>query len=285
MTDVQDGIRMTKTPVQDDDMTGPIMIPSRFRQAPPSVPAPAQQGGRHARGPAPMPMGPYPVPVPAAPRNGFGIAALCLGLVGLVFMLMPITGFIAVILGGLALIFGLLGWARARRGQATNRKTAITGTVLGALGMVVGVIGVVIVFQATAQLSSDLDRIAGTAPSSGTTPYVGAPAAPAAPAATSYTYEVTGNYRATMLSFTDSNGDMTMLNETGNVNTMGSKLPWSKTVTPEPNGKFQSLNASMASTKGDSWITCTIKDNTGAVVATETGRGAYAGCYASTPFN
>ena len=224
----------------------------------------------------------HATPVVQAPSNGFGITALCLGIVSLVFMLVPLTGFIAVILGGLAMIFGLLGWGRVRRGAATNKGATISGTICGAVGLVVGIIGIVIVFQATAQLDEDLDRLSGMG-SSGA-PYTGAPAAPDRPAATGYTYEVTGNYRASMLSYTASNGDSTMVNNNGTTSS-GTELPWTQTVTPEPNGNFQSLNAHTSSTRGDSWITCTIKDNNGAVVATETGRGAYAGCYASTVFN
>lgn len=231
---------------------------------------------------------PSPQQVIRPARNGFGITALCLGLVGLVFSLMPITGFLAAILGGLALLFGLLGWSRARRGEATNRKMAISGSVLGAFVAIVGIIGVVIFFQATSKFMNDMDQITSSVPSSSsgqTSPYVGTSTASEAAKPTSYTYEVTGNYRATQLHFTDSNGDMADVNNTGRIDTAGSKLPWSKTVSPEPNGNFQSLSASTLSAKGDSWITCTIKDNTGAVVATETGKGAYASCYASTPFN
>lgn len=279
MTDVQDRTRTTGS--DDDADTVAIRIPAQAIPAP-SATAAAVQPRRHARSvdDSAQPMPQFP-PAVQAPRNGFGITALCLGLVSLVFMLMPITGFIAVILGGLALIFGILGWARARRGQATNTKMAATGTFLGALGLVVGVIGIVIVFQAAAQFSTDMDRITGTSTSS---PYAGAPAAAERPAATSYTYEVTGNYRATLISYTASNGDSLMVNNNGTTSS-GAKLPWSMKVKPEPNGNVQSLNASTLSAKGDSWITCTIKDNTGAVVATETGRGAYAGCYASTPFH
>lgn len=273
---------MTTITEQDAEKTAPIEIPSRFRQAPPVVSVPAQQLSRSGWPAPPQPATPQYAPAAQPPRNGFGITALCFGLVGLVFMLMPITGFIAIILGLLALIFGLLGWARARRGQATNGKTAITGTALGAVGLIVGIIGVVIVFQAAAQFSADMDRLSGT--SSSGAPYSGAPAAPERPAATSYTYEVTGNYRATQISYTESNGDSSMVNNNGTTSS-GSRLPWTETVTPEPNGNVQSLNASTLSSKGDSWITCTIKDNTGAVVATDTARGAYAGCYASTPYN
>ena len=97
-----------------------------------------------------------------------------------------------------------------------------------------------------------------------------------------YVYRVEGNYRATQLHYTASNGDDINLNDTGNINTAGSALPWTETVTPEPNGHPQVLSASTLSAKGDSYITCTISDQRGAVVATNTGRGAYAGCYAST---
>lgn len=273
MTDVQDGIRFGKVAEQDDDKTAPIRIPAQVRQSARSQPVPAQPTSHRARPVAPQAAAPQMAPMPQAPqmppRNGFGITALCLSLVALVFMLIPLTGFIAVILGGLALVFGVLGSARARRGQATNGKMAATGTVLGALGLVVGVIGVVIVFQATAQFSADMDRLTGTNTSSA--PYVGAPAEPAPAASTSYTYEVTGNYSAGSLSYTDSNGDSTMDVE-------GTKLPWKKTVKPEPNGKGQYLSASTMSTKGNSWVTCTLKDDKGKVVDTQTGRGAYASC-------
>jgi hypothetical protein len=254
--------------VSAEAVTGPIMV------------VPSHMGARTA-GPVPT-MAPQ---LPAAPSNGFGITALCLGIVSLVFMLVPLTGFIAVILGGLALIFGLLGWGRVRRGVATNKGATVAGTVCGALGLVVGVVGIVIVFQAATQFSDDMERLTGAGTSGAPlVPYQGLPGAAERPAATGYTYEVTGNYRATLISYTASNGDSTMVNNNGTTSS-GADLPWTKTVTPEPNGNFQSLNASTLSSRGDSWITCTIKDDTGAVVATETGRGAYAGCYASTVFN
>ncbi|MHC1562808.1 DUF4190 domain-containing protein [Actinomycetospora sp. C-140] len=285
MTDVQDGTRVSENPEHDADKTAPIRIPDQFRQAPPMAPVQPQQRHQLARPMAPQPAHSQPSPVVQAPSNGFGITALCLGIVSLVFMLIPLTGFIAVILGGLAVIFGLLGWGRVRRGAATNKGVTISGTACGALGLVVGIIGIVIVFQATAQFTEDMDRLTGTSSSGAPlVPYSGSPAAPERPAATSYTYEVTGNYRATQISYTESNGDSTMVNNNGTTSS-GSELPWTKTVTPEPNGNFQSLNASTLSSRGNSWITCTIKDQTGAVVATETGRGAYASCYASTPFN
>lgn len=95
----------------------------------------------------------------APPRNGFGITALVLALVGLVFGLVPFTGFLALILGALAMLFGLLGMARGRRGEATNRKMAAISTGLGALVAVLGIVGIVITFSAVDKLSKDLQNI------------------------------------------------------------------------------------------------------------------------------
>lgn len=93
---------------------------------------------------------------PTVPRNGFGITALVLALIGLVFGLVPFTGFIALILGMLAVLFGLLGWSRTRHGVATNRKMTVIGTVLGIGAAALGVWGMVIVFGAVDKLGKDL---------------------------------------------------------------------------------------------------------------------------------
>ncbi|MFN2479650.1 MAG: DUF4190 domain-containing protein [Pseudonocardiaceae bacterium] len=68
----------------------------------------------------------------ARPRNGFGIAALVLGLLALVLCWTIVGG---IIFGILALIFGLLGRARAKRGEATNGGLSVAGMVLGIIGL------------------------------------------------------------------------------------------------------------------------------------------------------
>ncbi|MGH3917051.1 MAG: hypothetical protein ACRDTC_27120 [Pseudonocardiaceae bacterium] len=73
---------------------------------------------------------------PARPRNGFGIAALLLGLLALVLSWTIIGG---LILGLLALIFGLLGRSRAKRGEATNGGLSIAGAVLGLIGLLIAI--------------------------------------------------------------------------------------------------------------------------------------------------
>jgi serine/threonine-protein kinase len=132
----------------------------------------------------------------------------------------------------------------------------------------------------TAQPAAGLAPVGPAAEGGIVSPANGA-AAQAKPA--KYVYKVLGNYRATQLHYTASNGDMVDLNNTGRVDTAGSALPWTGEAAPEPNGNPNVLSASTLSEKGDSYITCIITDDQGNVVVSETGRGAYASCYASTP--
>ncbi|MFJ5227260.1 DUF4190 domain-containing protein [Streptomyces sp. NPDC088400] len=69
------------------------------------------------------------------PANGMGVAALVLGIIGVVGFCMWGLG---VILGVLALIFGIIGRRRAHRGEATNGGMALAGIILGAIGMAIG---------------------------------------------------------------------------------------------------------------------------------------------------
>ncbi len=94
--------------------------------------------------PYPRPLHPhspgYPPPSygpsqPTPPKNGFGIAALVLAVVGL---LSVATVFAPIALGAVAVIIGVVGRGRAKRGIANNGGVAIAGMVLGALAIVVG---------------------------------------------------------------------------------------------------------------------------------------------------
>jgi Domain of unknown function (DUF4190) len=68
-----------------------------------------------------------------SPRNGYGIAALVLGIVSI--LLFPGPG---IILGVLGIIFGILGLRLISKGEATNTGMAITGIVLSAIGLTLG---------------------------------------------------------------------------------------------------------------------------------------------------
>ena len=126
-------------------------------------------------------------PLPPAPRNGLGIAALCLGVVGLLFGIVPFTGFIAFALGAVGVILGVAGFALARRGTATNTVTAVSGTVVSAIAIALGVWGMVIVFTGLNRLAEDLESVPGpvapvSAPVGAAGPQIGGPPAAATPA-------------------------------------------------------------------------------------------------------
>jgi hypothetical protein len=85
--------------------------------------------------PAP-PQGQYPT---ARRRNGMGTAALVLGVVGLVLVLLLLFSPIGAFLGLLAVLFGILGIIRVNRGEADNRGQAVAGLVTGGIALLVGV--------------------------------------------------------------------------------------------------------------------------------------------------
>jgi membrane-bound ClpP family serine protease len=73
-------------------------------------------------------------------RNGMGTAALVLGILGLVLVVLIFFSPLGALLGLLAVIFGIVGTLRANRGEADNRGQALTGLVTGAVALVVGVL-------------------------------------------------------------------------------------------------------------------------------------------------
>lgn len=81
-------------------------------------------------------------------RKGFAVTALVLGVVGVVFGLIPITYVIALGAGVLALIFGVLAW-RWGMGKA--------GVILGVIAVGLGIWGAVIVNKAIDNLNQDLN--------------------------------------------------------------------------------------------------------------------------------
>lgn len=106
----------------------------------PQPPPPPQYGAYPGSYPPPPPQ-PYAgyTPPPPAPKNGLGIAALVIAIIGL------FTVFGGLILGIVAVILGFIGWGRARRGEATNGGVAIAGIVLGVLGLIVSIVAVIVV--------------------------------------------------------------------------------------------------------------------------------------------
>ncbi|MBB4684484.1 DUF4190 domain-containing protein [Amycolatopsis jiangsuensis] len=95
---------------------------------------PQYPGGSSGSFVAPPPGAGYGQPT-AAPRNGFGITALVLGILALVFCWTVIGG---IVLGVIALVLGILGVKRANRREATNKGVAVSGIVTGSIGLVIG---------------------------------------------------------------------------------------------------------------------------------------------------
>ncbi|WP_286151394.1 DUF4190 domain-containing protein, partial [Mycobacterium sp. 96-892] len=106
----------------------------------------------------PPPAYPYPygapgMPVPPpAPKNGFGVGALVVGIIAILLSCTVFGGFI----GGLVAVgLGIVGVRRVRRAEADNRGVAISGIVLGSLAILLSTLVVVftLVFMKSAGLS------------------------------------------------------------------------------------------------------------------------------------
>jgi uncharacterized protein DUF4190 len=101
-------------------------------------PPPPPQWGAYPGSYPPPPPPPYAgyAPPPVA-KNGLGIAALVVAIVGLLLCWSVVGG---VIFGFAAVILGFVARGRVKRGQATNGGIAIAGIVLGFLAIVVSLV-------------------------------------------------------------------------------------------------------------------------------------------------
>ena len=68
-----------------------------------------------------------------------GTAALVLGVLALVLVLLLIFSPLGAFLGLLAVIFGIVGIVRANHGEADNRGQAVAGLVTGGLALLLGI--------------------------------------------------------------------------------------------------------------------------------------------------
>jgi hypothetical protein len=85
------------------------------------------------------------VPAVATPRNGYGVAAMVLGIVGVVaaangFFLVTLP--LALSAGVLATVFGFLGRRRVQRGEADNPGQALAGLIMGPIAAVLAIVAV-----------------------------------------------------------------------------------------------------------------------------------------------
>ena len=109
--------------------------------SPPSIPTPSASMPPASTPSAPMPPG-MGMQTASGNRNGLGVAALVLGIVGLVGgFIIPFSGLGSI----LAIIFGAIGLKRVKRGEANNRGMALAGLWLGIAGVALGFIVVVVI--------------------------------------------------------------------------------------------------------------------------------------------
>lgn len=128
------------TAPQDPFSTPP---PGGTPPVPPPAPgygAPAEHVGYGT--PAPPAYGQQPFGAPGgfgggmSPKNGFGIAALVLGILSIPAGFTVILG---VPLAIAAIVFGSLGRGRAKKGLANNGGMALTGLILGVVGLLISI--------------------------------------------------------------------------------------------------------------------------------------------------
>ncbi|MFI7242885.1 hypothetical protein [Streptomyces qinglanensis] len=100
----------------------------------------------------------HPTPPAAAPRNGLGLAALILGLVGALSGLVPILFWLSGTLGLIGLILGLVGRSRAKKGLANNGKTALAGVLLSLAAFALGIWGLITVVTAFGDAADEIDK-------------------------------------------------------------------------------------------------------------------------------
>lgn len=104
------------------------------------------------------PPAPTGAPAPQTARNGLGIAALTLGVIGVISGLVPFLFWLAGLLGVLALVLGLVGRGRAKRGLATNKGMALAGVLLAIASLVLSVIGAYLTFVAVKDAVDEVNK-------------------------------------------------------------------------------------------------------------------------------
>ncbi|MER5745188.1 DUF4190 domain-containing protein [Streptomyces sp. NPDC002225] len=105
-----------------------------------------------------QPYAPAQAPGTHPARNGLGVTALVLGIIGAVSGLIPFLFWLAGLLGLVALILGLAGRGRVKRGEATNKGVTTFGAALGGVSLVLAVVGAVITFMVVNDAVKDLDK-------------------------------------------------------------------------------------------------------------------------------
>ncbi|MFK8850685.1 DUF4190 domain-containing protein [Streptomyces sp. Ac-502] len=96
-----------------------------------------------APGQAPAHWGPPPTALPFAPRpgNGMAVAALVLGVLGVVLALPLVLFWVSWLPALLAVVFGSVGIGMGRKGRARGKGMALAGVLLGGVGLLAAIAG------------------------------------------------------------------------------------------------------------------------------------------------
>lgn len=97
-----------------------------------------------------------PAGVPAAPArgNGFGVAALILGIVAILGAAFPIINIFSAVLAVIGLVLGIIGLTR----KGAAKGTSIAGTIISAVAIIIVIISSIIVSLGLAVLDEALDE-------------------------------------------------------------------------------------------------------------------------------
>ncbi|MFI5803095.1 DUF4190 domain-containing protein [Streptomyces sp. NPDC051561] len=121
----------------------PWAPPTEGSQAPDPTAGPTSGTMGPPMGPPPGYGSPFPSGMPPqipAPRNGMGISALVLGIVGALFGVVFFFLFWLTWLPALlAVIFGFVALGQVKKGVANNKGVALTGLVLGVVGLLIAI--------------------------------------------------------------------------------------------------------------------------------------------------
>lgn len=82
--------------------------------------------------------------------------------IGLLFSIMPITGWVAIICGIISISCGFVALGRVRRGTATNGKTTVTALICGFITIFAGVVSTIMFFSIIDQTFGDLGDLPTT---------------------------------------------------------------------------------------------------------------------------
>jgi hypothetical protein len=196
----------------------------------------------------------YQQPAETGPRrgNGFGVAALILGIVTVVAFAIPFVNYVAIGTGVVGVVLAIVGLTR----KARPHGTSIAGLILSAIGMILAIIMVVVYAAIFFAASDAVDK-----------------SNKAAAAEHVVTYTVTGDSTDSTINYsTYTDG------ASGSEEASSAKLPWTKEekITGSSEGlKFNSFTLSAMNGQTGNEITCEIKLD-GKVIASQKSSGQYA---------